>query len=164
MLGVAWGAEVTILALYILKTREMQRMDSDGVMVFQKHHWEVTVRASFDVCLRRDIGDEGRIMSREPEAGDDGRGLLRMRFKALQERTDTVGHRKSPPEKAAAGEETWPPLLGESPWDNLLGQRIQDSSPQSPIFQPVQSRPGVHLHNPQFSHHAGSAAVIQISP
>lgn len=38
MLGVAWGAEVTILALYILKTREMQRMDSDGVMVFQKHH------------------------------------------------------------------------------------------------------------------------------
>lgn len=51
-------------------------------------------------------------MSREPEAGDDGRGLLRMRFKALQERTDTVGHRKSQPEKAAAGEETWP----SAPW------------------------------------------------
>lgn len=38
MLGVVWGTEVTILVLYILKMREMQRMDPDILMVFQKHH------------------------------------------------------------------------------------------------------------------------------
>lgn len=41
------------------------------------------VRASFDVCLRREAGG-GESYTREPEEGE-GRGLLRGRFKALKE-------------------------------------------------------------------------------
>lgn len=62
---------VTILALYILKTREMQRNGlqcSDGVL--ESTLWEVTVRASSDVCLRRNIGAGGEL-----HQGSQGKGV-----------------------------------------------------------------------------------------
>lgn len=68
---------------------------SDGVL--ESTIWEVTVRASFDVCLRRNIGAGGEL---HPGSRGTGRreGLLRMRFKALEEWTEEVGLGKRQPE------------------------------------------------------------------
>lgn len=120
---------VTILAFNILKTREMQRKrlrHSDGVL--GSTIWEVTVRASFDVCLRRDIGGGGELPRGSQREGG-GRGLLQMRFKALKEWTDGVGLGKSQPEvegpgdERVAGRRPGPPLLNEPQRDHdLLGQ------------------------------------------
>lgn len=76
---------VTIPALYILKTGDAQtRTPTDGVL--GSTLWEVTVRASFDVCLRRDVGggesytregrDEGGAAAKEIQGtrGVEGRG------------------------------------------------------------------------------------------
>lgn len=49
---------------------EDERDDANGLRpsdgVSESTTWEVTVRASFDVCLRRAVGG-GRVISREPE-------------------------------------------------------------------------------------------------
>lgn len=109
---------VTILALYILKTREMQRnglQHSDGVL--ESTIWEVTVRASFDVCLRRDIGAGGELHQgsqrtgmKERAAANEIQGTkgVGRRGGPQEKSTGSGGPRGRPREERVAGEVTGP--------------------------------------------------------